>query len=76
MKSPVFLLILQTEKTTTLLIRPRFISLSIRSLAGLILESCESIPVENQELFIHPYQIKILKMGQNSPEDLQVTFLD
>ena len=46
------------------------------TLAGLILESCESIPVENQELFIHPYQIKILKMGQNSPEDLQVTFLD
>lgn len=46
------------------------------TLAGLILESCESIPVENQELIIHPYQIKILKMGQNSPEDLQVTLID
>jgi Mg2+/Co2+ transporter CorB len=42
----------------------------------LILESCESIPVENQEIFIHPYQIKILKMGQNSPEDVQVTLTE
>jgi len=46
------------------------------TLAGLILESCESIPVDNQELMIHPYQIKILKMGQNSPEDVQVTLMD
>ena len=46
------------------------------TLAGLILESCESIPVENQEIFIHPYQIKILKMGQNSPEDVQVTLTE
>jgi CBS domain containing-hemolysin-like protein len=43
------------------------------TLAGLILESSESIPVENQELIIHPYHIKILKMGQNSPEEVQVT---
>jgi len=46
------------------------------TLAGLILESCESITVENQEIFIHPYQIKILKMGQNSPEDVQVTLTE
>jgi CBS domain containing-hemolysin-like protein len=45
------------------------------TLAGLILESSESIPVENQELMIDPYQIKILKMGQNSPEELLITML-
>ncbi|NBU35806.1 MAG: HlyC/CorC family transporter [Bacteroidetes bacterium] len=46
------------------------------TLAGLILESCESIPVDNQELIIHPYQVKIIKMGQNSPEDVQVTLMN
>ena len=46
------------------------------TLAGLILESCESIPVENKEIFINTYQIKILKMGQNSPEDVQVTLTE
>jgi len=41
---------------------------SYLTLAGLILDSCENIPEENQELSIPPYRVSILRMTQNSPE--------
>ncbi len=43
------------------------------TLAGLILESSDAIPKEEETLTIGSYQIKILKMNQSSPEIIEVT---
>jgi len=45
------------------------------TLAGLILEYAETIPGENQELIIPPYQIKILHILQNSPDLIEAMLL-
>jgi CBS domain containing-hemolysin-like protein len=46
------------------------------TLAGLIMEKSEVLPEEGQELKIHPYRLKILKLTQNSPDLLEVELVD
>lgn len=46
------------------------------TLAGLIMEQSEELPEEGQELIIHPYQVRIVDMIQNSPSIIEVTILD
>ena len=45
------------------------------TLAGLILEYSDTIPVEQQELVISPYQIKILHILQNSPDLIEAVLI-
>ena len=45
------------------------------TLAGLILEYSDTIPVEQQELVILPYQIKILHILQNSPDLIEAVLI-
>ena len=46
------------------------------TLAGLIMEHSEELPEEGQELIIHPYQVRIIDMVQNSPSVIEMLFLD
>jgi Mg2+/Co2+ transporter CorB len=40
------------------------------------MEHSEELPEEGQELIIHPYQVRIVDMIQNSPLIIEVTVLD
>lgn len=46
------------------------------TLAGLIMEHSEELPEEGQELFIHPYQVRIVDLVQNSPAVIEAVVLD
>lgn len=46
------------------------------TLAGLIMEQSEELPEEGQELFIHPYQVRIVNLVQNSPSVIEAVVLD
>ena len=46
------------------------------TLAGLIMEHSEELPEEGQELIIHPYQVRIIDMVQNSPSVIEMLVLD
>jgi CBS domain containing-hemolysin-like protein len=46
------------------------------TLAGLIMEQSEELPEEGQELIIHPYQVRIVNLIQNSPAVIEVRVLD
>lgn len=46
------------------------------TLAGLIMEQSEELPEEGQELFIHPYQVKIVTLVQNSPSVIEAVVVD
>ncbi|AEE50958.1 hemolysin family protein [Haliscomenobacter hydrossis] len=46
------------------------------TLAGLIMEQSDELPEEGQELIIHPYQVRIVDMIQNSPSIIELLLLD
>ncbi|HOY16537.1 MAG TPA: hemolysin family protein [Haliscomenobacter sp.] len=46
------------------------------TLAGLIMEQSDELPEEGQELIIHPYQVRIIDMIQNSPSIIELLLLD
>lgn len=63
------------EEINELLPQPFPESENYITLAGLVLEKCETIPEEGQELEIPPYRIKVVQITQNSPEILEVALI-